>query len=265
MGGGRPRASTSGRADVHTLFRHSCAGRNRAPHSRAPIRHSCAGRNHRPPRRPAPPAKPTHLPHPHPNSSLPPERGEVRWGVGAPSNHHRLRRPRSPTPLPTRHSCALPVRHSCAGRNPPPTPPNRATIPPRRTKVRTMPTPQITHQLRTPGPTTHPDHAPNTPEHHSSGLRERGQHNVRRRVTFRNARRDLVLDPRGLASAGWTDDAVFQRGGRGVNVRGRRVVRHQIPACASRDSLSISSNHVLRSDSLASKVPAARSAAMCSS
>ena len=149
-----------------------------------PLRHSCAGRN----------------PHPHipfPNSSLPPSRGEVRWGVEAPSHRHQpcaprspislllrriprpptsflrpppsfLRRqeprpshtrtspspihpsplpggrlgggwkppshrhqpcaPRSPIPLPPRHSCA-PLRHSCAGRNPRPPPVIPAPLP----------------------------------------------------------------------------------------------------------------------------------------
>jgi len=110
-------------------------------HSRAPPRHSCAGRNPRSRRLreqladPAPPLLP--------NSSLPPTRGEVRWGVGA---RERARGCctglRSPTQPPTlartanpllvsplsggrdelgvlpliRHSDA-PPRHSCAGRN----------------------------------------------------------------------------------------------------------------------------------------------------
>ena len=89
---------------------------------------------------------PTSTPTRFPNSSLPPSRGEVRWGVGGhelspPSRARPNRSPRSPsaqsrapqslTPLPLRHSCAPlpsflrplsvipapPLRHSCAGRN----------------------------------------------------------------------------------------------------------------------------------------------------
>ena len=91
-----------------------------------PLRHSCAGRNH-----------PTPTPISQ-NSSLPPSRGEVRWGVGsperppaaepqpAPSKAHphslHLRAPHAVIPAP-------PLRHSCAGRNPrnPPAPPSSAT------------------------------------------------------------------------------------------------------------------------------------------
>ena len=78
-----------------------------------------------------------------PNSSLPPSRGEVRWGVECREPAHQSRPtpithatppphprfsviPPSPPYIPTppnRHSCALP-RHSCAGRNP------RSTHPP---------------------------------------------------------------------------------------------------------------------------------------
>ena len=107
-------------------------------HTRAPLRHSCAGRNPRPSRHTrAPPSflrrqEPlTPTPTLFPNSSLPPSRGEVRWGVGVPSVRHRSRAPRSPTPLPLHHPhapppvapCAPhpsflhPLRHSCAGRN----------------------------------------------------------------------------------------------------------------------------------------------------
>ena len=60
-------------------------------HSRAPLRHSCAGRN--------PPRLPPHCPtSPFPNSSLPPSRGEVRWGVEAPSHPQPPSTPRSPPP-----------------------------------------------------------------------------------------------------------------------------------------------------------------------
>ena len=81
----------------------------------------------------APPTNPTH---PFPNSSLPPSRGEARWGVEshepphqsphAPIAHTALPTlprplslapaPPSITPTPHRHPCA-PLRHSCAGRN----------------------------------------------------------------------------------------------------------------------------------------------------
>ena len=59
-----------------------------------------------------------------PNSSLPPPRGEVRWGVGGHARatavfQHPNRPPElaSATTRPPRHFCA-PPRHSCAGRNP---------------------------------------------------------------------------------------------------------------------------------------------------
>ena len=80
----------------------------------------------------------THHHHPTspiPNSSLPPSRGEVRWGVECCEPPPRPYTPRSPTRAPLRHSCAPTVipaqagnprpsrhsrahhRHSCAGRN----------------------------------------------------------------------------------------------------------------------------------------------------
>ena len=125
-------------------LRHSCAGRNprtlspsfprspsvipaqagtRAPppsflrrqEPALPLRHSCAGRN---PRTLSPsfPRSPSVIPaqagttHPFPNSSLPPFRGEVRWGVGGPErppaaesgNPHpprRIHTPVIPAPL----------------------------------------------------------------------------------------------------------------------------------------------------------------------
>ena len=73
----------------------------------APLRrHSCAGRNPR-----------THAPSPlFPNSSLPPKRGEVRWGVRrperAPAIVHAPRR-RSARRL-NCHTAHRPNRHSCA-------------------------------------------------------------------------------------------------------------------------------------------------------
>ena len=67
-------------------------------------------RRQEPTRHPPTPSSPPLFP----NSSLPPSRGEVRWGVGGIE--------RLPTALQHsnrffRHSCA-PHRHSCAGRNP---------------------------------------------------------------------------------------------------------------------------------------------------
>ena len=194
MGGGTPRASTSARAAARTsperiplppsflrlpppsfprpLPRHSCAGRN-PPHPNAPkplpqensslppSRGEArwgVERRERPPATEPPPAlsgahPPTVIPapltrhpctpHPSflrplsvipaqvgtpqppapripplPNSSLPPTRGEARWGV------ERRERPPAAEPPPalfgahpqSRHSCA-PIRHSCAGRN----------------------------------------------------------------------------------------------------------------------------------------------------
>ena len=67
------------RSVIPAPLRHSCVPLR---HSCVPLRHSCAGRN---------PPTPTPT-HPFPNSSLPPSRGEVRWGV---RGNERL-----PTPLP---------------------------------------------------------------------------------------------------------------------------------------------------------------------
>ena len=129
MGGGTPRASVI--AASHP---------DRPPPlsviPRALSRHSCAGRN-----------PPTPTPAPSPNSSLPPFRGEVRWGVErrehplsllhtpiAPHTPIRHTSPLSviPHPYPSYHA---PLRHSCAGRNPPtstPTPSPNSSLPPLR-------------------------------------------------------------------------------------------------------------------------------------
>ncbi len=140
MGGGKHRAATTDRVAAHTPpptpperihtpvipappfpsflrapFRHSCAGRNRAN------RHSCAGRNH--------------PPSPFPNSSLPPKRGEVRWGVGGterpPSVHPSppfTRHSRAPPPplsvIPAQAGTAPPVIPAQAGTTPTPLPPS---------------------------------------------------------------------------------------------------------------------------------------------
>ena len=72
--------------------------------------------------------KRTHL---FPNSSLPPLRGEVRWGVRrreprtnhtapqspAPLPSTAIPAPQSPAPLPPNRHTRAPFRHSCAGRN----------------------------------------------------------------------------------------------------------------------------------------------------
>ena len=75
-------------------------------HPRTPplSRHSCAGRNH-------PTHQATRTKHlPQENSSLPPFRGEVRWGVGGTDRPPAIE-PKIPSPL------RPPSRHSCAGRN----------------------------------------------------------------------------------------------------------------------------------------------------
>ena len=59
--------------------------------------------------------------HPFPNSSLPPSRGEVRWGVGVPSRRHR------PRPAPITHAI------------PPPSPPLPSVIPARPSVTPTPP------------------------------------------------------------------------------------------------------------------------------
>ena len=115
-----------------------------------------------------------HIPYPFPNSSLPPTRGEVRWGVEAserppasewppalfqsaltiPSSlrplHHTYALSATPAPLsvipvpppshpyPLHHTCA-PLRHSCAGRNPP------------HPRIHTSPTPSPIHPSPLPG------------------------------------------------------------------------------------------------------------------
>ena len=128
--------------------RHSCAPRSVIP-AQAGTRTPPIPSSLRPPlpvipaqagtRTPHPPLSPHAHPHPttpFPNSSLPPFRGEARWGVGGndpppPTLSHTPRTPpprsvipaqagtrATPSPSPSRHSCAPPFRHSCAGRNP---------------------------------------------------------------------------------------------------------------------------------------------------
>ena len=73
MGGRRQRAFAN--RPSHTSIAHAISSPPSYPNPPVipapPPRHSCAGRN-----------PPSHLPSPFPNSSLPPSRGEVRWGVG---------------------------------------------------------------------------------------------------------------------------------------------------------------------------------------
>ena len=141
MGGGTPCAAHQAPLVAPTHFRHSCAPspsflrplpsflrRQESgdfPVWRAALPHP-AGR----PRRITPEhaekttlntgLHPSPTPTLFPNSSLPPFRGEVRWGV---ERREPRTKPRSqrrltsviPAPHP-RHSCA-PSRHSCAGRN----------------------------------------------------------------------------------------------------------------------------------------------------
>ena len=152
MGGGMPRAAAARRTAPRSPMPH--LPRTRAlPSFLHSLRHSCS-----PSVIPAPPSvipaqagtQTLHTPalrhppnsHSFPNSSLPPSRGEVRWGVechelpppvvprpdhscrtsvGPALSRHScasLRRTRAfPSFLhPLRHSCA-PLRHSCAGRN----------------------------------------------------------------------------------------------------------------------------------------------------
>ncbi len=55
------------------------------------------------------------IPHsPFPNSSLPPSRGEVRWGVEAPNHRRRPHPPQPPKPHPLRRSRHPLLRHSRA-------------------------------------------------------------------------------------------------------------------------------------------------------
>ncbi len=78
---------------------------------RLPPRHSCA------PFLVIPAQAGTHLtPTPFPNSSLPPSRGEVRWGVRGCDRPPPLTLP-PPHPRP-RSVIRAPSRHPCAGRNP---------------------------------------------------------------------------------------------------------------------------------------------------
>ena len=85
---------------------------------RSPIRPFLRRQEHAPHTYPhAPRTTPLHL-LPFPNSSLPPSRGEARWGVESTERtptalNHPDRRPRRPPPA----TPAPPHRHSCAGRN----------------------------------------------------------------------------------------------------------------------------------------------------
>ena len=88
-----------------------------------PFRHSCAGRNHA--------TSSAHHPtkhHPFPNSSLPPSRGEVRWGVGVPSYRHRPCA-RQPTPnTKIAYQISLPATRALSD-TPTPSPPSPRSSP----------------------------------------------------------------------------------------------------------------------------------------
>ena len=177
MGGGTPRASTANRATPQSPaprpdrprlspFRHSCAllpsflrRQEPTPLTLPPLlrpssRHSCA------PlpsflRRQEPPNKPPPLPNSSPtydekgaqipNSSLPPLRGEVRWGV----ERHEPAPPIAPRPNRPRLS---PFRHSCAGRNPRLSPFRHSCAPLPSFLRRQEPTPPLLRHPCTPPP-----------------------------------------------------------------------------------------------------------------
>ena len=150
MGGGTPRACATSRATPRSPAAHSSSPpplppspRTPSRHSCAPSRHSCAGRN-----------QPTPRPPLFPNSSLPPSRGEVRWGVGrherAPplaSHRDRLRHSSPPPPLPPPSLRPLLVIPAQAGTNPPLFP--NSSLPPSRGEVRWgVGAPSVRHQSR---------------------------------------------------------------------------------------------------------------------
>ena len=112
MGGGRPGAhaeattrSQSPTPPVATTVRHSCS-------------FSSFLRRQEPAQAGTARAHPPPLPH-FPNSSLPPFRGEARWGVGSTERAQKQLRAPSPTPPVAPPPPVIPAlfRHSCAGRN----------------------------------------------------------------------------------------------------------------------------------------------------
>ena len=128
MGGGTLRATT---AALHAPIAHP---RPTPPPPRPPtvipapptVIPAQAGTRAPPPsflRRQEPAQAGTHHHHPTspiPNSSLPPSRGEVRWGVECCEPPPRPYTPRSPTRAPLRHSCAPTVIPAQAGTHAPP-------------------------------------------------------------------------------------------------------------------------------------------------
>ena len=128
MGGGKLRASTSGRAAARTP-QPSVKPTLAIPtplsrHPRAPSPSFLRRQEHTPPIHPSPLTHTTSFP----NSSLPPSRGEVRWGVRGHERPPAAERqsappsppsnPPSPSPHPSPVIPRAPLRHSCAGRNP---------------------------------------------------------------------------------------------------------------------------------------------------
>ena len=115
-------------AGTRTPSRHSYA---------PPFRHSCAGRNPHHHTHPPPPP-------PFPNSSLPPFRGEARWGVGG--NEHTTAPATTTTPLPRPLPHPLSVIPAQAGTRAPSR--HSRTPPPsflRRQEHRTPTPPGLTH------------------------------------------------------------------------------------------------------------------------
>ena len=98
MGGGTPRAAHQAPLAAPTLLLPPCVF----------LRHSCVLHRHPAPLSVIPAQAGTYAPPtpraPFPNSSLPPSRGEVRWGVERREPRTKLRSQRRPS---SRHTCAL--------------------------------------------------------------------------------------------------------------------------------------------------------------
>ena len=125
MGGGRPRASTSGRAAARTLRSASTppSSPRPLPSFLRPLRHSCAGRNPPHPNTPFPPPSPIH-PSPLPG-------GRLGGGWAAASHHQRpSRRPHPPERI---HASVIPGLFSVipaqAGTHRTPLPPSPRPLP----------------------------------------------------------------------------------------------------------------------------------------
>ena len=199
MGGGTPRAAIASPArpdhPPHSPsvtpapppphlrpLRHSCAPLR---HSCAPLRHSCAGRNHHAP--PPPHLRPlsvipaqagttttTQQSPPSPIHPSPLPGGRLGGGWNAASHHHRPCTPRSPTPLPIRHTRAPSV-------TPTPLPPHLRPSP-----SFLRPFPSFLRRQEPPPPPNHPPPSPIHPSPLLGGL-------------LRNARAGGVLGARAVA------------------------------------------------------------------